>query len=97
MGKPDGYGVHTWINGDRYEGQFKNCLKHGNGTERFKNGDKYSGEYMNGRPEGYGEYHWSNESVYKGSFKNGLRHGKGVWMRSQDSKSDKYEGEYQND
>jgi len=30
-GKADGYGVHTWLNGDRYEGQFKQCLKHGEG------------------------------------------------------------------
>lgn len=29
MGVPDGYGVHCWINGDRYEGEFKNCLKEG--------------------------------------------------------------------
>lgn len=27
FGKADGYGVHTWVNGDRYEGQFKQCLK----------------------------------------------------------------------
>lgn len=31
FGKADGYGVHVWINGDRYEGQFKQCLKHGQG------------------------------------------------------------------
>lgn len=47
-GKPDGYGVYTWVNGiillyyyiiillliligDRYEGQFKDCLKSGYG------------------------------------------------------------------
>jgi hypothetical protein len=26
-GKADGFGVHTWINGDRYEGEFKVKLK----------------------------------------------------------------------
>lgn len=29
MGNPEGYGVHVWINGDRYEGEFHNSLKHG--------------------------------------------------------------------
>ena len=38
--------------GDRYEGEFKGCLKHGNGNEKFSNGDSYSGMYVNGRPEG---------------------------------------------
>lgn len=46
--------MHTWINGDRYEGEFKDCLKHGFGTERFANGDIYVGSYLQGKPEGYG-------------------------------------------
>ena len=32
FGMTDGYGVHTWINGDKYEGQFRSCLKHGEGV-----------------------------------------------------------------
>jgi len=28
-GSADGYGVHVWINGDRYEGQFSDNLKNG--------------------------------------------------------------------
>ena len=38
-GEADGYGIHTWINGDRYEGEFKNNLKCGQGREIFGNGD----------------------------------------------------------
>jgi hypothetical protein len=37
--------VHTWVNGDRYEGEFHNCLKHGEGVEHFSNGDSYKGNY----------------------------------------------------
>lgn len=42
-GKAEGYGVHTWSNGDRYEGEWKKCMKNGRGTDIFANGDKYSG------------------------------------------------------
>jgi hypothetical protein len=63
--------------GDVYEGDFKSCLKHGQGHESFANGDIYIGEYANGKPEGKGIYHWNDNAVYKGFFRNGLRHGKG--------------------
>lgn len=62
-----------WLIGDRYEGEFKECLKHGLGTERFINGDVYVGNYEHGKPEGYGEYYWVNGNSYKGYFVNGVR------------------------
>jgi len=39
---------------DRYEGEWKMCLKHGTGTDMFSNGDSYTGEYYDGKPEGKG-------------------------------------------
>jgi len=49
-GNVQGYGVHTWNNGkSRYEGEFKNFLKHGSGVEKFENGDRYEGHYQNGK------------------------------------------------
>lgn len=41
--------------GDKYEGEFKSCLKHGIGTESFANGDIYNGNYLEGKPDGYGK------------------------------------------
>ncbi len=35
--------------GDRYEGEWKGCLKHGNGTDLFANGDVYIGQYRHGK------------------------------------------------
>lgn len=29
--------------GDKYEGEWKACLRHGNGSDFFNNGDKYVG------------------------------------------------------
>ena len=36
-------GVHVWKNGDKYEGEWVACLRHGNGTDFFQNGDVYVG------------------------------------------------------
>ena len=41
-------GIITIIVGDRYEGEWKTCLKHGNGTDLFHNGDSFTGEYKYG-------------------------------------------------
>ena len=32
-GKKDGEGTFEWPNGDRYEGLWNMCLKHGKGTD----------------------------------------------------------------
>lgn len=84
------------MNGDRYEGEFRDCLKHGEGVEKFANGDSYKGAYVMGKPHGYGEYYWAMGSFFKGNFISGLRDGKGMWKRGPGN-SDKYEGEYKQD
>jgi hypothetical protein len=43
-----GYGVHEWQNGDRYEGEWRNSLRHGQGSDIFANGDVFIGEYVYG-------------------------------------------------
>lgn len=40
-GQVTGNGVHTMKNGQKYEGEFVNFLKHGFGHEEFPNGDSY--------------------------------------------------------
>jgi len=82
--------------GEKYEGEFRSFLKHGNGIEKFINGDTYTGNYVNGKPDGFGEYQWANGSHYKGMFKNGLRHGQGIWKKNGNN-SDIFEGEWVND
>ena len=43
----------TEIIGDRYEGEWKECLKHGNGTDIFGDGDIYVGQYKFGMKSSY--------------------------------------------
>jgi len=33
----------TWMNGDRYEGEWKACKKHGDGKDLFTDGSSYVG------------------------------------------------------
>lgn len=86
----------TQANGDVYEGEFKEALKHGVGVEKFANLDMYRGHYSNGTPSGEGTYYWADKSYFKGNFLNGLREGKGVWKKGP-GECDKYEGSYKND
>jgi len=80
--------------GDRYEGEWKECLKHGNGTDIFANGDTYIGQYKDGKPFGYGQYIWKNGSTYTGEFQNGLKYGFGKYRKSKESRTNMYEGQY---
>lgn len=34
-----------YANGDRYEGDFKNGMKHGKATVKYLNNDRYIGEF----------------------------------------------------
>ena len=78
-------------------GEWKECLKFGQGTDFFANGDVFSGTYFNGKPFGKGKYVWANGSTYIGDFKNGLKHGKGKWQKGEGEQISVYEGEYVND
>jgi hypothetical protein len=42
------------MEGDRYEGEFKQSMKHGLGTERYSSGDTYVGQFYKNKPNGQG-------------------------------------------
>lgn len=48
----EGYGVLLYVNGERYEGYWKNDKAHGKGTLTYAQGDKYSGDWFAGRKHG---------------------------------------------
>ena len=45
----NGKGLHTWEDGRRYEGSYKNNKKSGHGTFTWANQDKYIGSWENGK------------------------------------------------
>ncbi len=42
----------TYLSGNRYEGNYKNDKKHGNGIYEWADGRKYIGEYVEDKREG---------------------------------------------
>ena len=46
----DGYGVREWPSGERYEGEYRNSLRHGRGRFAWPDGSCYDGSWRNGAP-----------------------------------------------
>lgn len=75
-------------NGDVYEGEMLDGLRHGKGKYTWANGDFYEGEWAKGWRSGFGIYksYSKNEAdgsafasyVYEGDWKNSKKHGHGV-------------------
>jgi len=57
------FGTVTYSNGEKYDGEWKDNKKHGQGAHTWPNGDKYVGEYKDGVPFGQGTYTHSNGNV----------------------------------
>ena len=64
--------TYSWANGDKYEGLFKDGMKHGRGLYTYKNGRSYRGDYVNDKFEGYGTYTFAKGNRYEGMWKEGL-------------------------
>jgi hypothetical protein len=88
-GKPHGFGIHINSLGTRYEGQWRDGLRHGRGSQRWgltseRPGDQYQGDWSDGRRHGQGTYHWSLNSPragyrYVGAWANDKMHGEGSY------------------
>jgi hypothetical protein len=80
----NGQGIMAfYVNGDKYEGEWKNGKPDGNGILTFKNGDMYSGDWKNGKADGAGRLHFYENGgniIQGGEWKNGKLNGKGAEM-----------------
>jgi hypothetical protein len=68
----EGKGKYVYINGDVYEGDYKNGKKEGKGKYVFVNGNVYEGDWKNGVMEGKGKMVYINGNVYEGDWKNNV-------------------------
>ena len=77
-------GTYEWTSGefkgDKYVGEWKKDLQHGQGTYYFLaenefKGDKYQGAWKDGKRHGQGTYIYADGSKYVGEWENNKRHG----------------------
>jgi len=76
--RPNGLGVMTYPNGEKYVGEFRDGYINGQGTYTWSDGDMYEGEFKDGKRHGQGTYTWSGGNKYEGEYKDGEIDGKGT-------------------
>ena len=76
-------GLCRFLNGNCYEGEFRDGKMEGAGTYLWTDGNKYEGEVLGNRIEGRGTYMWTNGTEYTGEVRDGLRNGSGVFRLSE--------------
>jgi hypothetical protein len=64
----------------RYEGEFNEGVKHGQGKYAWENGNRYEGPFADDRPNGVGRYFFANGDTYNGEVKNGALTGRGIYV-----------------
>jgi hypothetical protein len=55
--------MKVYLNGDVYNGEWKDEVRQGKGIYVWVIGDRYEGEWEMGNLHGYGSYHWADSRV----------------------------------
>lgn len=74
-----GVGRLVQVNGNCYEGEFKDGSANGFGIYTHEDGSKYRGHFRDDKQEGEGTEEYPDSSVYTGQYRNGNKHGKGTF------------------
>jgi len=76
----NGTGIFVYENGDCYEGENKNNIRHGHGIMHYRNwGEKYDGSWIDDNRVGRGTLNFTNGDTYIGEFKLNVPWGIGVY------------------
>jgi len=63
------------FDGKKYEGEWKDGKKHGQGTLTWASGAKYEGEWKDGKKHGQGTLTWASGKKYEGEWKDDVASG----------------------
>ena len=74
------FGIFIYASGTRYEGNYINGYRTGEGKILYEDGGTYEGEFFEGLEEGNGHIKWANGDEYHGEWKDGNRDGKGEYI-----------------
>ena len=69
-----------------YEGEFKNTIRNGFGTEIYKDGTIYKGEFLNGKKHGKMKIYLKNGAIIDCEFSCGVGVGKGEMLMTDGEK-----------
>jgi hypothetical protein len=86
-GKRHGKGTYTYKSGSKYEGDWEDGRKSGQGKFEYlqKDGSAfYEGQWMADQRHGRGVYTYPNGDKYDGQWQNGARHGDGTYTFAAD-------------
>ena len=71
----------VYTNGNKYEGQKKDNMRHGRGRYIYNDGSYYMGSWVKGKMEGLGQlYDYQGNLIYDGSWKDDHYDGNGRLM-----------------
>mmetsp|Transcript_1275 Transcript_1275/g.1638 ORF Transcript_1275/g.1638 Transcript_1275/m.1638 type:complete len:1093 (+) Transcript_1275:69-3347(+) len=87
----NGYGIMTWSNGDVYQGDWLNGMRHGIGIFKSHEGREYAGEWFKGSRHGWGCLDHANGDTFEGEFHHGVVEGVG---RLTSPNGDVYTGQF---
>lgn len=92
--QPHGYGVKTWPDGKRYQGNWLRGRMHGNGELLLGGqGESFAGEFKSGLPWGLGIRKWANGDYYEGEYFKGYQQGSGLFISKEQGW--KYDGQWE--
>lgn len=74
----DGKGVMEYVDGDTYEGEWKNDNREGHCVFTSKYDTIYEGDWLRGEEHGYGKMTYPSGSTYKGYWVKGIQKGRGT-------------------
>ena len=89
----DCFGAHSFTNGNKYVGDWRDGKGNGQGTYTFANGHRYIGEFKNGLRNGQGTYTFADGEKYVGEWKDSEYNGQGTSTFADGSN---YVGEFKN-
>eukprot|EP00753_Platysulcus_tardus_P013359 PLAT3662.7.p1 GENE.PLAT3662.7~~PLAT3662.7.p1 ORF type:complete len:287 (+),score=144.27 PLAT3662.7:415-1275(+) len=91
----DGFGTQVWVDGNKYEGEWKENMRHGKGAFWVRVGRKlrkqYTGDWRRNMRHGLGIFFYDNGDKYEGEWRHNRRYGRGKHMFSN---GDVYEGDW---
>ena len=64
----------------RYDGEWREGRKEGEGAYLWANGDRYEGRFAQDHPDGHGTFRFANGDTYEGDVKSGVIEGRGVYI-----------------